>query len=346
MDEDSSTNTYITQNGKEAKLYPGFNVKLVIDSNTNQKRLRIESNSNTLRQGNVYIPDNVTNVRILRMDGILYYSFDRGKFIKLNSFKNYTDTCNTFDAPVIFGAGLDENGNFRRFFKGIISDASIRFIEGATIDNYNPPLKTVYAHEGPIQFVPDKNGNPSKMIDVETGQEITDIYGNTDMIYTGISLFKDSASLDKEVEISFVIDEIPSGNKGQDAIVNAKYEKKGVNGVDYPGFVYRLTSNKSAIELTARGYTSGSGASNSVSSLTPANAGDPGHKVTISVRSRQVFISIDDGAEKMAYDFTNFNSFFDVPITIGGSLNNEGVTNKPFRGFKGTLSNIVVKVGD
>lgn len=341
MDEDSSTNTYTTPDGKTTKLYPGFNVKLVVDeNNAESKKLRIESNSNTARQQNVDIPDNVTNVRILRIDDVLYYSFDRGKFFKLNSYKNFTNTNNPFNSPVIFGAGIDPEGGYRRYFKGIISDASIKFIsDEATIEDYNPPLITIYAHEGPIRFVPNSNGVPSRMIDTETGEDITDVYGNTDMIYTGFSAFKDAESLDKEFEISFVIEQIESDNTSQAVLVNAKYEKKGWLGVDWPGFVYRLSANGSTVELTARGHTSGSGTNNKSSVFNQP------HKITIARRNRILYFAMDDATEKQVYNFTNFSSYFDVPITIGGSLDNDnGNTNQPFRGFKGTLSNIVVKV--
>lgn len=322
-------------------IFPGFNVKLMTKNGTNQ--LVIESNSFVNTDGDVTIPNDVTNIRILRLNGILYYSLDRGKFIKLNDYSNYRENLNPFDAPLIFGAGLDANGNKWRFFKGIISDVSVKFIDdGPTIDDYNPPLKTVYAHEGKIKFIPTKSGVPNEMINPDTNEKITDKYGNENMIYTGLDMFGDEASLDRNFEISFVIEEIESGNVNQAAIVNAKYEKTNENNSkSWPGFVFRLLSGGS-IKLDARCATGTGYTNNTATNLV-------GHKITISRVDRKVYIQIDDGTQKEAWNFTNFSNldvYFHVPITIGGSLNNEGVTNQPFRGFKGTLSNIVVKVED
>ncbi len=332
MDERNNSNNL--KNGD--KYYPGFNIKV-----EKGKGLKIETNSYALGKKVVYIPNTVQNVRILRLANKLYYSFDESNFVMINDYSDLRII--PFDAPVIFGAGLDGTGKTRRFFKGIIEDVSIRFIfDEATLDDYNSSevdddieiddgtnkLKTVYAYEGSIDFTnTDNNGTPEFFIN------------------TGLSMFKDQESLDKDFEISFVIENIESSNVSQAVIVNAKCERKGVNGVDWPGFTYRLTANRNAVELTAKGHTSGNGTSNTVASLIPSDPEDTTrHKITISRRDRVLYFQKDDAAEIRAYDFTNFTAYFDVPITIGASLNNQDVVNEPFRGFKGTLSHISVKV--
>ena len=328
MDENSSTNL---KNGE--RYYPGFNIKLEQNNG-----LIIETNSYTLGKKVVYIPDTVQNVRILRLHNKLYYSFDASNFIMINDYSDWEEHITPFNAPVVFGAGLDGTGKPRRFFNGIIEDVSIRFIiDEATIDDYNsteyddeeeenetPKLKTVYSYDGSIEFTnTDNNGTPGYYID------------------TGLSMFKDEISLDRDFEISFIIEEIASGNVNQAVIVNAKFERedKQNSSKSWPGFVYRLVSN--SIKLDARCATSGSGDSRTASSII-------GHKVTISRRDRIVYIKIDGILEeKIAYNFTNFNNFFDVNITIGASLDNDnGNINKPFRGFKGTLSHILVRAED
>lgn len=310
MDEDSSTNI----KGENTKVYPGFNVKLVTDNGVN--RIIIESNSYTNTAGDVYVPDSVTNIRILRINSVLYYSFDGEKFSRLNDYKNYRENLNPFNAPVTFGAGLDAYGNPRRYFNGIISDISIKFIDdSATIDDYNPQLRVAYAHSDPIRF--------------------GDGAGDTTIINTGLSMFKDAESLDKEFEIEFVINEIDSNNSHQAVLVNGKFENESKG---WPGFVYRVNTKNGVsdtVRLEAKGAT-GSGDSRGVSSLI-------NKKVKLVRRDRKIYISIDDGTEKLAFDFTNFNNYFDVPITIGASLE-EGDINRPFRGFKGVLSNIIVRV--
>ena len=94
-----------------------------------------------------------------------------------------------------------------------------------------------------------------------------------------------------------------------------------------------LTSGN--VELTARGG-SGNVVTNKQTDLIDK-------VITISRRDRKLYITVNNGTEVLAYDFTNFTNYFNVPITIGGSLEN-GTT--PYRFFKGTLSNILIKVKD
>ena len=324
MDENSSTNL---KNGE--RYYPGFNIKLEQNNG-----LKIETNSYTLGKKEVYIPEGTRNIRILRMNNKLYYSFDSANFVMINDYSDWQTHINPFDAPVTFGAGLDAANRPRRFFNGIIEDVSIRFIiDEATIDDYNstdyeeeeeeidiPRLKTIYAYEGSIEFTnTDSSGTPGYYID------------------TGLSMFKDQASLDKDFEISFVIEEVAEDNVNQAVIVNAKYEKedKQNSSKSWPGFVYRVVST--TLKLDAKGAT-GSVDSRNISAVV-------GHKVTISRKNRIVYIKIDGVLEERAvWNFTNFTNYFDVNITIGASLDNDhGNVNEPFRGFKGTLSNILVK---
>ena len=59
-----------------------------------------------------------------------------------------------------------------------------------------------------------------------------------------------------------------------------------------------------------------------------------------------MYYQINDDAETQLYSFEEFIEFFNTPLTIGCSLqpsdDSSGFT--PFRYFKGTLSNIVVKL--
>lgn len=326
MDENSSTNL---KNGE--RYYPGFNIKL-----EQNNKLKIETNSFTLGKKEVYIPEETRNIRILRMNNKLYYSFDSANFVMINDYSDWQTHITPFDAPVTFGAGLDAANRPRRFFNGIIEDVSIRFIiDEASIDDYNstdyeeeeeidiPKLKTIYAYEGSIEFTnTDNQGTPEYYID------------------TGLSMFKDEASLDKDFEISFVIEEVAKGNVNQAVIVNAKFERedKQNSSKSWPGFVYRVVST--TLKLDAKSAT-GSVDSRNISAVV-------GHKVTISRKNRIVYIKIDGVLEEKAvWNFTNFTNYFDVNITIGASLDNDnGNVNKPFRGFKGTLSHILVRAED
>ena len=54
-----------------------------------------------------------------------------------------------------------------------------------------------------------------------------------------------------------------------------------------------------------------------------------------------IYAKINDGNPNKIMDFTGFSSYFNVPVTFGGSIDGTGT---PFRFFNGTLSNIVVKI--
>ena len=265
--------------------------------------IQLESNSNTSTAGDIVIPNGVKNVRIARVNNLLYYSFDGQPFTQINNYTGYTDC---FDTPVTFGASLDENSDPHNYFEGTLSDLLVEFLDdNITINDLNQRkvLSTVYKHEGAKTF-----------------------NGTSDYIDTGLSMFKSDTAKSKDFEISFTIDEIASGYVNQATIVNCKDESVNT----YPGFVYRLyTAGTAKFEARAG---SGSGASNSQSTV---------HNVKIARKSGKMYLTINNGVEKEVYDFNGYSGYFDVPITIGASINAQG---QPFRFFKGTLSNIVVKV--
>ena len=171
-------------------------------------------------------------------------------------------------------------------------------------DEYQKTEKIVYANSGPVTMD-----------------------GETDYIDTGLQLFN-MENFYKDFEISFTIDSVEDGNVNQATIINMKNERI----TTYPGFVYRLYQQKdNTIRFEAKVGT-GSGATNKIPDVST---------VKISRIDSKMYLSINGGPDNQVYDYTNFNSFFDVPLTIGASLDSNG---NPFRFFKGTLSNICVKV--
>ena len=263
-----------------------------------------ESNSNTDGEGNVIIPSTVSNIRIFRINNYMYYSFDGGNLIKINDYNGFSDP---FDIPVYFGASNDGFGNVYRYFKGTLSDLYVAFLDDdVKVDDFNPPEQqfiTKYQHLGQYTFD-----------------------GSTDYINTGLDLFSEE-NIGKDFEVSFNIDEIVDGYVNQAVLVNMKNERINT----YPGFVYRLYVGDKTVKLEGKGGT-GSGVSNKQTDV---------HSVKISRIDGVIYISINEGEPKKTFDYSKFKNYFDVPLTIGASLDSSG---NPFRYFKGTLSNIVVKV--
>ena len=280
--------------------WPGCVVKYSVTTNT--RSVKFESNSISNSSGDVFIDDTVKNVRIIRINDILYYSFNGEKCIKINTYLN--DNEKTFNVPVTFGASMDGTGNPYRYFKGTLSNMSVKFISNdAVIEDFNParkPMEVVYTHTEPYVF-----------------------NGTSDYIDTGLKMFT-AENIDKNFEVSFNIDSIGSGNVNQAVLLNGKDEGRNT----YPGFVYRIYTD-GTIRFDSKGGT-GTGASNRQTEV---------QHVRIYRNNKKMYLCINGGEEKEVYNYTNFTEYHNVPLTIGTALKN----GNPMRYFKGTLSNIVVK---
>ncbi|MBR3163470.1 MAG: InlB B-repeat-containing protein [Clostridia bacterium] len=251
------------------------------------------------------IPNTITNVRIIRINDKLYYSFNGQTFLKINDYSDYTSYSSN---PVLFGADFNSSAEVYRIFDGTLANMSVKFIsDSATLADYTTPhgsLATVYSQSGNYEF------------------------DGTNNINTGIKLFSYD-SYDKNFEISFNVVSISSSVGSQASLVNSKYENSGAG---YPGFVLRLDSNKTKYEFTAAQATSGSPINRTIVG---------GEFIKISRRDMKLYIQYNNETEQQAYDFSGFTNFFNTPVTIGSSLDSSG---NLFRPFIGTLSDIVVKL--
>lgn len=277
--------TILSSMNEAGDPWPGHNVK--ITSKSGKTFLKIESNSNTSSTGDVTIPDTVKNVKIIRINHILYYSFDGKECFQLNDFTGFT---NYFDVPVTFGCALDKDNKSFRYFNGKLSNMYIRFLDdNITIANYNPnkkPLVTKYQHQGEIVFDGQKN------------------------IKTDILLF-DENHIDKDFEISFKIEELGKQLVDQATLFNAKYEVS-----PFPGFVYRIATDKK-LEFTAKGGTEINIIKNSANTV---------NSVIISREGTKIFVRINNGDKIEAYDLTGFKDFHNMPLIIGSSVKSDGQT--------------------
>ena len=307
VDYSKNVNHSALMNSMNEAGSPWYGNVVKVSGSGNSKSLKFESNSDTNSSGDVYISDTVRNVRVIRIDDILYYSFDNDVCVRINQYQDFKKP---FNVPVTFGASMDGNISPYRYFTGTLANMYVAFLDdGATIDDFNPLVddpeeKIVYENLGPVVM-----------------------NGQSDYIDTGIALFSQE-NVEKDFEISFNIDSVAEGNESQATLLNLKNERI----TSYPGFVYRLYQQRdNTIKLEGKGGT-GSGASNKIPNV---------QKVKISRKNSKIYISINDGNDKLAFDYSGFSNYFDVPVTIGASLDSNG---EPFRFFKGTLSNIVVKI--
>jgi len=320
---DSASNDNVDRNAimssmnEAASPWPGHNTKVAVSGS--KKELKFESNSKNNSAGDVTIgniTDTPVDIVVMRTDHKLYFSKNGEEYIEVNDF---TDTNNNYihDTPVSFGGILKKkNGEYQpdsRYFKGTLSNMTIQFLnKQENNNNDDTPQKSftvAYRHAGKYTF----DGSSSTVIN------------------TGLQLFT-QANMDKDFEMSFTVDSIDSANVEQATLVNMKDESQ--TNI-WPGYCFRKSGNN--LQSTAKG---GSGLDK-----TYAISTIEGSSIKISRVDRIMYITINNGTPEQVYDFTTFNKYHSVPLTLGGSIEKYvGDVPQYFRCFKGTISDITVKV--
>ena len=151
-------------------------------------------------------------------------------------------------------------------------------------------------------------------------------FDGSSCLTTNIYLFNE-ANINKNFYISIDIKDNNSTEK-QATIINSKNEKSN----KYPGFVFRRNETTSKYDISIS-KTTGNPLSYKNNNLSYDTK-----KVELFRINNVLYYRLDNGEAVSTLDYTGFTDYFDVPVTIGCSLNNNGNT---FRYFKGTLSNII-----
>ncbi len=156
------------------------------------------------------------------------------------------------------------------------------------------------------------------------------IFAGNNFINTEVKMFN-QANINRNFVISFEIENDDQTQATYGTLMSIMDE----SGSPYPGFLFRIGSSghSTEYELTA----------NSVSGSGKAfyNPRATTQKVQIARIDGILYARVNDGFYERMQDYTNFQNYFDVPVTFGAALN---ASQKPFRYFKGTLSNMVIKV--
>ena len=214
--------------------------------------------------------------------------------------------------------------------------SGISFVDGLEVANLAPsgvitlyaqwieasdPFPTVFSINGSCTI----NGTGKVTGDTCTG------YTNSNIINTGVYLFN-SENVDKDFELGFTIDIFTRSEQtiNQASFVNSKLENSSLK---YPGFVFRITTNTSKNELTA---TFGNNKQTAQASTSVRN-------VRIVRKDKKIYYSFDGAAFKQLIDQSPYNGTFNVPVTFGASIDNNG---NPYRQLiNTTLSNMYIKIG-
>ena len=148
-------------------------------------------------------------------------------------------------------------------------------------------------------------------------------FDGTNYENTNIYLFNEE-NINKNFEISFELESVDANQISQATIINSMDE----NNNSYPGFVFRIQTNKTDMEFNSPKIKNRTG-------VKIANT----NKVVIKRVNDIYYIQINDGKIETLGTYTG--GTFDVPVVLGSSPD----TNPP-RYFKGTLTNINIEVTD
>lgn len=245
------------------------------------------------------------DVEIVRENGKIYTKINSNKYTKVLEYGSEIDT---FDVPITLGGNISETGVYDRFFKGKLSNISVEFYSDTRLENeftYKETKKDdLYILDGTIEF------------------------DGTNFINTGINLFSDE-NINKDFEITFNLESVGT-NAAQATIVNLKDERQ--NNV-WPGVAYRIKTAKT-LEFSARwpGETA----------VTITNNSTIPQTIHIYRINGVMYYSNGD-SEKIKLINTPTDTLtnpINCNLTFGASTKD----GKPFRYFKGVVSDIVVNL--
>ena len=187
-------------------------------------------------------------------------------------------------------------------------------ISGASNYNYEKPKLTIREPHDDITIDALKyTRNYDKLI-----------FDGTNYIDTGIYLFSEE-NINKNFEISFDITNIESTQTSQATLINSMEEIS-----PYPGFVIRHSGN-TTIEFNSPSIGNKSGINTNTL-----------NKLLLKRYNDIYYIKInEDNLIKLGKQ--EVQTIFDVPLTIGASLDSD---KNPWRFFKGTLSNVKIELTD
>ena len=157
------------------------------------------------------------------------------------------------------------------------------------------------------------------------------VFNGTNYLDTGMMLFSQK-NAGRNFYISFDIDANGS-TVNQSTLMNAKNEADTTN---YPGMTFRWRStNKYEMSANVTGDDD--------KKIRIDSIPDTVSNVQFTRLDGILYYSFDNEDFEELLDMTDFDLYFDIPLTFGASINANGY---PFRYFVGTLSNMVVRFMD
>ncbi len=305
---------------------------------TNMKQMFMGTSTNSLNLNN-FNTSNVTNMEAMFKDSealILYLkSFDTSNVTNMKEMfsgsKATTINVTSFDTSKVT--------TMEEMFKGNkldILDLSSFYVPNST--NVN---KMFLQAESTLGYSKDKlstynlnnsSSKPGKLMFITNPKVVFEVKGETvftgmNNIDTDIKLFDANNAL-KDFEISFNIVSYDSTQQRYATIMNSMDESIS----PYYGIIFRYP-NPEVFHVAI--HAESDGLNRQIDLYT-------GHFRIIRVNN-VIYYSIDNGKYGSGIDFSDFHNYIEVPVTFGSSLD---ASLKPFRYFKGTLSDIIIRLED
>lgn len=115
--------TLINAMDESGSPWPGFTFRYEYNGSSLEMFTVANGNGNSNK---AFYGTSVKKIVVQRIDNVLYYQFDDGE---VETFFDFTGMTTTFDAPLTIGASLDGSGTPFRYFKGTLSNMTVKFLE-------------------------------------------------------------------------------------------------------------------------------------------------------------------------------------------------------------------------
>lgn len=313
-------NTMNFTGNEQEKQEHKYTLKIIWDNNNEEEDIEYNSSEYENKQFSCQVTLTAQTDDEKYLDFSIEKQFDVG--ISSGDYKDsynieYIDITN-FDYPTESTQGEDIEITF---VKEIPVEVQVT---GAESYIYNKPTLIINNVTSDIEII----NTTGELIAYEYNGDY--VFTGSNYIDTETALFSE-ANVSRDFIISFEIKEDITPQTGYSTLMAAMNE---AGKPTYPGFLFRVgETNKrdTEFEVTVNS-TAGKKAYFSLRETTT--------KVEFARISGVIYLRINDGEYMKMQSFVNFTEYFDVPVTFGAAINSSG---KPFRYYKGTLSNIELK---
>ena len=314
---DSSTTPALVSTLNSESSNTGFRLRKTVYGDIKQSYV-MEGNLNTSYSQDGIL-NNIFRVRIVRVNDIIYYSFNNQAFVEMGSVSGNTSYSNI---PLVFGGDYNDNGSDSNHFYGVFGNIDVEFLDNNVTLSDFPVTNTSES----FRFVGDYE------------------FTGKNFINSGVKLFSNdviSSNLNpdnkKNYERNFYISFEIKADDSADAAATLMSSKNELSS-PYQGVDFRHDSSST-------GYYSKATVNDSSVGVVVRNSKLPLYPSTTRVRflriENKLYYSLNNGSFKEFNDYTGFESQFDLPVYFGASIYNASGVMRRF--FIGTLSNMTVE---